>query len=112
IPCGRTTRTLSLELDHAWTDIRTALREAVGEPTYGLWLEPLRCEGLSGDILLLSGPHEVCAWASDRLARVLHTCAATVLGPQVTVELAGESGDPDSGTASSLSPTRGDTRST
>ncbi|MEA2298810.1 MAG: chromosomal replication initiator protein [Solirubrobacteraceae bacterium] len=76
-----------MELDHAWSDIRRALRATVGERTYGLWLEPLRCVALQNGTLHLTGPPEVCSWAAGRLGAVLHTCAHAVLGPDVTVDV-------------------------
>ncbi|MGI8558791.1 MAG: chromosomal replication initiator protein DnaA [Solirubrobacteraceae bacterium] len=79
--------------DHAaWGEITAALRSAVDERTYGLWLAPLDCEAITGDILHLTGPPEVATWASDRLGRVIQSCAAVVLGPHVTVEISTASG--------------------
>jgi chromosomal replication initiator protein len=77
------------ELDHVWQQIQGALLESVGERTYGLWLAPLRCVSLDGDTLVLDGPPEVSAWASQRLAGALATAAASVLGPAVAVSIAG-----------------------
>jgi chromosomal replication initiator protein len=76
-----------MELDHAWAEIRSALRAAVGERTYGLWLEPLRCTGLHEGTLHLTGPPDVCRWAADRLGSVLRACAAAVLGDDVAVSV-------------------------
>ncbi len=76
-----------MELDHAWMEIRRGLSAAVGERTYGLWLEPLRCAGLHDGTLHLTGPPEVCAWAGDRLAGVLHACVAATLGADVNVDI-------------------------
>jgi chromosomal replication initiator protein len=78
---------MAMELNDAWSAIRVELRAAVGERTYGLWLEPLRCDGLSDGTLRLSGPPEVCAWAADRLAGVVARAVTTVLGPGTTVEV-------------------------
>ena len=82
------------ELDHVWQQIQGALLESVGERTYGLWLAPLRCVSLDGDTLVLDGPPEVSAWASQRLAGPLASAAASVLGPAVAVSIAGH-GAPD-----------------
>ena len=76
-------------LDHAWAQIQDALRDRVGERTYGLWLAPLRCVALDGDTLVLTGPPEVSAWAMDRLSGALADAVAGVLGPQVAVALDG-----------------------
>jgi chromosomal replication initiator protein len=80
---------LTAELDHVWHQIQGALRESVGERTYGLWLEPLRCVSLDGDTLTLAGPPEVSAWASQRLAGALSNATAAVLGPTVAVAITG-----------------------
>ncbi|MEA2265772.1 MAG: chromosomal replication initiator protein [Solirubrobacteraceae bacterium] len=79
-----------MELDEAWTAIRAGLSAAVGQRTYGLWLEPLRCAGLRADTLHLTGPPEVCAWAADRLGAVLQTCVSSVLGPGIDVDVSPE----------------------
>jgi chromosomal replication initiator protein len=78
---------VSLEPRDAWSQIRSHLRAAVGERTYGLWLEPLRCDGLRDNTLWLSGPPEISAWAEDRLFGVIRQAAVDVLGPEVTVHI-------------------------
>jgi chromosomal replication initiator protein len=78
---------VTAELDHVWQQIQGALRESVGERTYGLWLAPLRCVSLEGDTLTIAGPPEVSAWASQRLAGALSNAAASVLGPTVAVAI-------------------------
>jgi chromosomal replication initiator protein len=77
------------ELDHVWQQIQGALLQSVGPRTYGLWLEPLRCVSLDGDTLVLEGPPEVSAWASERLAGALASATASVLGPSVAVSVTG-----------------------
>ncbi len=86
-PQGRLSRDLSTDLDHAWAQIRRALAAAVGERTYGLWLEPLDCAGLDDGVLRLTGPQQVCCWAATRLGPVLDTCVHAVLGADVRVEV-------------------------
>ena len=78
---------MTAELDHVWQQIQGALRESVGERTYGLWLAPLHCVSLDGDTLTIAGPPEVSAWASQRLAGALTNAAASVLGPTVAVAI-------------------------
>ena len=82
-------------LDHAWVQIQDALRDRVGERTYGLWLAPLRCVALDGDTLVLTGPPEVSAWAMDRLSSALADAVAGVLGPQIAVALDGARATPE-----------------
>jgi len=76
---------VSGSFDESWQEIQLALRDTVGEPTYGLWLAPLRCVGLDGDTLVLEGPHEVSAWASSRYGDALRAATAAVLGRDVAV---------------------------
>jgi chromosomal replication initiator protein len=80
---------VTAELDHVWQQIQGALRESVGERTYGLWLAPLRCVSLNANTLTLTGPPEVSAWAAQRLAGALASATASVLGPAVAVSIAG-----------------------
>ena len=74
-------------LDHPWQRIRTELRGAVTDPTFHLWLEPLSARELIGDTLVLEAPDSVRTWVSDRYGRLLQACAASVLGPDVRVDL-------------------------
>jgi chromosomal replication initiator protein len=73
----------------AWNRVRGELRAAVGERTYSLWLEPLRCDGLEDGTLRLSGPPQVSAWAADRLGEVIARAVTDVLGPSVRVQVLG-----------------------
>src|SRR5471030_1725955 len=75
-PSGRIARGVATNIEQSWQDIQVALRDRVGERTYGLWLEPLRCVGLDGDTLVLAGPPEVSAWASSRYGGALREASA------------------------------------
>jgi chromosomal replication initiator protein len=76
-----------VEIEHAWSEMRIALRDAVGERTFGLWLEPLEAYGLEDEALVLIAPVETATWVSERLGRVLQACAAAVLGPEIVVDI-------------------------
>jgi len=80
---------VTAELDHVWQQIQGALLASVGERTYGLWLEPLRCVSLDGETLVLDGPPEISAWASERLGGALESAARSVLGSGVAISIAG-----------------------
>jgi chromosomal replication initiator protein len=71
----------------AWSEIRAELRSVVGERTFGLWLEPLRCDALGDGLLVLSGPPEVSRWAAARLAEVIQRAVTSVLGPGIAVQI-------------------------
>ena len=78
---------MSAELEHIWSRIQTELIATVGEPTFHLWLEPLSACELVGGRLSVQAPAQACAWVRDRYGRVLQACAASVIGPDTTVEL-------------------------
>ena len=67
---------------------------AVDESTYRIWLDALRARDLSKGRLLVEAPPQACGWIHDRFGRVLQSCAATIIGPDVVLELvSGELGD-------------------
>lgn len=72
-------------LTHSWNDIRDALRAAVAEPTWDLWLAPLRARSFDGSTLVLEASAAAQGWLSERYGRLLQACAAAVLGAHVTV---------------------------
>jgi chromosomal replication initiator protein len=67
--------------------VQTELAATVDEPTYRVWLEPLRARELAGEHLRLEASPQACAWIRDRFGRLLQSCTTTVLGPNITVEL-------------------------
>jgi chromosomal replication initiator protein len=75
------------DLARIWPQIQDELRRAVPASTYDIWLAPLTAAALDGDALVVDVPREIRGWVSERLSRVLASCAATVLGPRATVEL-------------------------
>ena len=74
-------------LAHSWTRIRFELRQAVTDSTWHLWLEDLQARELVGDCLVVEAPDKVRGWVGDRFGRMLQACTASVLGPDVRVEL-------------------------
>jgi chromosomal replication initiator protein len=78
---------VSIELDHIWSRVQVELAQAVDEPTYRIWLQPLQPIGLSGHVLSLAASPQACGWIRERFGRVLQTSAAAVLGPETLVDL-------------------------
>jgi chromosomal replication initiator protein len=74
-------------LEHTWSQIQAELRRTVTDSTYHLWIAPLRARALEGEALLVGAPEEIRTWVADRFARVLQTCAASVLGEATTVSI-------------------------
>jgi len=83
----RVNAAVSDELKHIWSRVQVELAAAVDEPTYRLWLEPLRARELAEERLLIEAPPHACGWIRERFGRLLQTCAAAVLGPGVTVDV-------------------------
>ena len=86
-PAGNAQRVPADDLAANWERIRRSLREAVGESTYQLWLEPLELEGAEGDALVVGADPNMVGWVSDRFARALERSAQDVLGPAAGVTL-------------------------
>jgi chromosomal replication initiator protein len=82
------------ELEHIWSRVQAELAVAVDESTYRIWLDALRARDLSGGRLVVEAPPQACGWIHDRFGKVLQSCATTVVGPGVILELvSGESDD-------------------
>ncbi len=78
----------SPNLTPAWTDIRTALRGAVGESVFDVWLAPLEPLQWDGTVLVLAAPPSTQRWVAERFGRVLNSCAEAVLRTSVRVAFA------------------------
>ena len=92
------------ELEQIWSRVQDELAAAVDESTYRIWLDALRARDLSAGRLLVEAPPQACGWIHDRFGRVLQSCAATVIGPDVVLELV--SGDSHDRAASGGNPTQ------
>jgi len=78
---------VSQELEHIWSRVQAQLALVVDEPTYRIWLEPLRAIELDGDRLLVDAPAHARSWIRERFGRVIHASVQLVLGPDVSVEM-------------------------
>jgi chromosomal replication initiator protein len=86
---------VSAELEHIWSRVQTEVARAVDEPTYRIWLEPLRALELSETRLLIEAPPHSRVWIHERFGGVLQASAALVVGPGVAVELLSGPGSTD-----------------
>ncbi len=82
---------MSTQLEHIWSEVRAELSQTIDDPVYRIWLEPLRAVDLTSQSLVVEAPSQTCGWIRERFGRALQTCAAAVLGPDVTVDLVGPS---------------------
>jgi chromosomal replication initiator protein len=83
----RVNAAVSAELEHIWSRIQAELCGAVDEPTYRIWLEPLRACELTDEHLLIEAPPHACSWVRERFGRLLQACAAAVIGPSVSIDV-------------------------
>jgi chromosomal replication initiator protein len=79
---------VSAELEDIWSRVQAELALSVDEPTFRIWLAPLRARELDRKRLTLEAPAQSRCWIRDRFGRLLDTCAATVIGEGTVVELA------------------------
>jgi chromosomal replication initiator protein len=79
-----------LEPTPAWQDIRSQLRQTVGESAYNIWLAPLELKSWDGSVLVLQGKPGTDSWVADRFGRLLERCARQRLGNDVKVAFAGD----------------------
>ena len=73
------------ELTPVWREIRAALRQAVGDSTYELWLACLEVEEWDGSVLCIKAPPTTRSWVVKRFGRVVESCASRVTGTSVKV---------------------------
>jgi chromosomal replication initiator protein len=78
---------LNAELEHIWSRVQAELALSVDEPTYRIWLQPLRAIALAHGRLLVEAPPQASGWIHDRFGRLLQASVAAVLGPDAAVDL-------------------------
>jgi chromosomal replication initiator protein len=97
LPKERIDAAVSTELEQIWSRVQSGLEAAVDDSTYRLWLAPLRAHEVAHGTLTVEAPVRSCAWVRERFGRLLQTCAATVLGPEITVDVIHRHPDPRPG---------------
>jgi len=78
---------VSRELEHIWSRVQAQLILVVDEPTYRIWLQPLRAVELDGERLVVEVPADARRWISERFGRLIQACVELILGAEATVEL-------------------------
>jgi chromosomal replication initiator protein len=71
----------------AWRELRAELRQAVGESTFEIWLDPLELVAVRDGKLIIEAPRATGDWLAKRFGRVLQSCARHVFGPDVEIEI-------------------------
>ncbi|MHB8241124.1 MAG: chromosomal replication initiator protein DnaA [Solirubrobacteraceae bacterium] len=78
---------MSVELEHIWSRVQAQLALSVDEPTYRIWLGPLRAVQLDGERLLIEAPPHARRWVQDRFGRIIQAAVELVLGEHAAAEL-------------------------
>jgi len=78
---------VSAELEHIWSRVQAELALAVDEPTYRIWLAPLRALELTDETLLVEAPAHTSGWVRDRFGRILQASVELILGPHAELEI-------------------------
>jgi chromosomal replication initiator protein len=78
---------MSAELEDIWSRVQAELALSVDEPTFRIWLAPLRACELDRQRLLVEAPAQSRCWIRDRFGRLLEACAAKVIGEDTVVDL-------------------------
>jgi chromosomal replication initiator protein len=78
---------VSTDLECSWLRVQSHLARSVDDSTYRIWLEPLHPIELVDGRLVVGAPARTRGWIADRFGRVLQTCVAATLGPEIVVDL-------------------------
>ncbi len=92
---------MSQDLEHIWSRIQVQLALAVDEPTYRIWLEPLRALELTDRHIVLEAPAHTSRWVRERFGAVIQASVELVLGTGASAEIIATSAEaPRAGQAS------------
>jgi len=78
---------VSQDLEQIWSRVQAQLALVVDEPTYRIWLEPLRALELRGDSVLVAVPVHARRWIQERYGRAVQASIELVLGEGWRLEL-------------------------
>ena len=82
---------MSQDLEEIWSRVQAQLALAVDEPTYKIWLEPLRALELREHSVLVAVPAHARRWIQERYGRAIQASVELVLGAGCRLELTGTS---------------------
>jgi chromosomal replication initiator protein len=85
---------VSAELDQIWARVQAELAGAVDEPTYRIWLQPLRVVNVTDSDLTIEASPQAGAWIRERFGGLLRSCVTAAFGRELSVVIATGSGAP------------------
>ncbi len=74
-------------LEQIWSRVRDGLATTIEDPTFRIWIEPLRPVSLQDRRLTIEAPAQTRDWVRERFGRALQTAVAATLGPDASVEV-------------------------
>jgi chromosomal replication initiator protein len=89
----RTDAAVSNELEQIWSRVQAQLALVVDEPTYRIWLEPLRALEHDDCLLLIQAPTNTRSWIDERFGRIIQASVEFVLGSGSRVEFVTDTSD-------------------
>ena len=94
------------DLEEIWSHVQAQLALVVDEPTYKIWLEPLRALELREQSVVVAVPAHARRWIQERYGRAIQASIELTLGPGWRLELAEASEQPvhDAGGARPAAP--------
>ena len=92
---------MSTDLEQIWSRVQAQLALVVDEPTYKIWLEPLRVVELGERTVVVAVPGHAQRWIQERYGRAIQASIELVLGGGWLLELTGAAGETPSGGSTS-----------
>jgi chromosomal replication initiator protein len=84
---------VSTDLEQIWSRVQAQLALVVDEPTYKIWLEPLRAVELGERSVMVAVPSHSRHWIQERYGRAIQASIELVLGGGWLLELTGPTGE-------------------
>ncbi len=75
------------DLEEIWSHVQAQLALVVDEPTYKIWLEPLRALELREQSVVVAVPAHARRWIQERYGRAIQASIELALGPDWRLEL-------------------------
>ncbi len=95
------------ELENIWSLVRSQLALVVEEPTFRMWLDPLRVVDASEERIVVEAPEQSLNWIRDRFGRVIQASVELVAGDGVGVEIVAQGSPAPSRSGTSSRPQSG-----
>lgn len=75
------------QLEPTATRLAAALRDALPEVTFGVWIAPLLLDDVIGDVVYIAAPPQIASWAATRYASLVAGAASRLAGRPMTAQI-------------------------